>query len=190
MVTNYTIDNDGYLKGNGIIPYLLKETDDPITVENIFNEMLRDVRRLHDVYILTMADDGKITGRERFQICRELDNLLGDLILLRVLVSGNRNFFDLTIGLNNQFITFKILKQRWEAEGNLGKIKKLNFKKFKFWLTKYFSVRLNRFVTFMQPKLKLASIQDVDKMLMHSYLDKIILSTIISRNDIFSARIS
>ncbi|MCG9873208.1 MAG: hypothetical protein MH321_00300 [Leptospiraceae bacterium] len=190
MVTNFTIDTDGNFKGNGVIPYLLNESDEPITIVSVFNEMLKDVRRLHDVYILTMSDDGKITGRERFQICRELDNLLGDLILLRVLVSGNRNFFDLMLGINNEFVTFRILKQRWESEGNLGSVKKLNFTKFQVWLTKYFSVRLSRFVTFMQPKLKLMNLEEVDKIQMHSYLDKIILSTIISRNDIFSTRIS
>lgn len=190
MVTNYTIDENGFFSGNGLIPFLLRESEDPITVQIVFNEILRDVKKLHDVYILTMSDDKKIIGRERFQICKELDNLLGDMVLLRLMLSGSKNSFDISFGNHSEHIQFKILKDRWSGEGNFGEFRKLNFDKFQYWLTKFFSQRLNHLIQFLQPKLNKLKLHEEEKIQSYSYLDKLIVSVIISRNDIYTARLS
>ncbi|WCL48243.1 hypothetical protein [Leptospira sp. GIMC2001] len=191
MVTNFNINKDGVFSGNGIVPYLVLDNDDKaIDFQNVFQEMLRDVKRLHDVYILSMMDDGKITGRERIQICREMDNFLGDMILLRVILSENRNFFNLTHSQYNVSLEFKILKQRWEATGSMGKVLGLNVSKFRDWMTTQFSKRLKTLLKYTKEALSDNELDVHEKSILISYIEKLIISVIIARHDIYSANLS
>lgn len=191
MVTNFFITQDGFFRGNGLIPYLIKEHgDEDINYKNVFTEVIRDVKRLHDVYILSMMDDGKITGRERIQLCREIDFLLGDLILIRLLLVKEGTMFHLNNPQHSLQLTFKINKARWEGFGNMGMVKSLKKQKIKEWIKSSYSTKLKRLISYSNKAMEDGKIDSHESEVLSNYIEKLMLGLIVARNDIYSARIS
>lgn len=191
MVTNFFITQDGFFRGNGLIPFLTKELEDiKPSYENIFQEVIKDVKRLHDVYVLSMLDDGKITGRERIQLCREIDFLLGDLILLRIVLTEEKKMFYLTNHSYSLSLTFKIYKARWEGYGNMGMVKSLKKKKVKEWIVSSYSVKLKRLISYTKMAFNDGKVDAHESEKLSNYLEKLILGLIVARNDIYTAKLS
>jgi hypothetical protein len=191
MVTNFFITKDGFFRGNGLIPYLTKENgDEEVNYQNVFPEIIRDVKRLHDVYVLSMMDDGKITGRERIQLCREIDFLIGDLILIRILLSeSNKTFYLRNIHYSVQ-LTFNVNKARWDGFGNMGIVKSLKKKKVKEWISSSYSKKLRRLISYTNMALQDGNIDSHEAEILSSYIEKLLLGLIVARNDIYSAKLS
>lgn len=191
MVTNFYITQDGFFRGNGLIPFLTKELgDEKISFRNAFQEVIQDIKRLHDVYILSMIDDGKITGRERIQLCKEMDFLIGDLILLRLLLNPDREKFTIQIHNYALHLTFKIIKARWEGFGHMGHVKSLGLKKLRDWITKNYSVKVKRLVSYTNLALSNDRIDSHESEVLSHYIEKLILGLVVARNDIYTAKVS
>ncbi|MCC5816615.1 MAG: hypothetical protein JJT78_17830 [Leptospira sp.] len=191
MVTNFFITKDGFFRGNGLIPFLTKENgNDEITYNDVFTEIIRDVKRLHDVYVLSMMDDGKITGRERIQLCREIDFLIGDLILVRIILSESNKTFYLSNRQYSVQLTFNINKARWDGFGNMGIVKSLKKKKVKEWISSSYSIKLKRLISYSNMALQDGKIDAHEAEILSSYIEKLLLGLIVARNDIYSAKLS
>jgi hypothetical protein len=191
MITNFSIASSGIFRGNGIIPFLIKHDErSEINFQNVFAEFLKDVKRLHDVYVISMVDDQKITGRERIALCKELDNMIGDLILLRIVLSDTKSHFYFQIPKASVAIEFKIVKQRWEAFGTMGQIHSLKMEKFKDWISVSFSKKLNTLVRYTKSALEDDVLDDHETSVLVTYLDRLLLGSIVARNGIFTTSIS
>ena len=191
MITNFYIGSDGFFRGNGIIPFLAKEvTPEDLKYENVLQEVIHDVKRLHDVYILSMIDDGKITGRERIQLCKKIDFLLGDLILLRMITGTIQREFNLVHEKYNLKLCFRCVKARWEGYGSMGTIKGLATKKMKDWIKTSYSVKLKRLLDYSSLSLKDGKLNLHEAEMISSYIEKLIIGLILARNGIYTARIS
>lgn len=174
-----------------MIQFLTKEIEfEKLTYEIVFQEVIRDVKRLHDVYVLSMLDDGKITGRERIQICREIDFLIGDLVLLRITLTNARDYFHLSNLQYSVSLTFKINKARWEAYGNMGVVKSVNKKRVKDWMKSSYSSKLKRLISYSNKALADNVIDPHESEILSSYLELLLLGLIVARNDIYSTHLS
>lgn len=192
MVTNFFISQDGFFRGNGLIPYLTKNLQNSdVNFQSVFEEVIHDIKKVHNVYVLSMSDDGKITGRERIQLCKEIDLLIGDLILLRITLNENKEIFSLDIRKYSLYITFKINKARWEGFGNMGTIHSLRTKSIKDWIKQYYSIKIKRLVSYTSSAIKKNSkLEPHEAILISTCIEKLILALVVARNDIYSAKLS
>lgn len=192
MVTNFFISQDGFFRGNGLIPYLTKNLENSeVDFRSVFDEIIHNIKRVHNVYVLSMADDGKITGRERILLCKEIDLLIGDLVLLRLILNDNKDIFNLSIRKHSLYLTFKIHKARWEGFGNMGTIHSLTTTSIKDWVKNYYSTKIKRLVSYTSSALKKnVNLEPHEAIMISAYIEKLLLALVVARNDIYTAKLS
>lgn len=191
MVTSIYITSNGFFRGNGLIHYLTRDLiEEDIQYESVLNEVIRDIKRLHDIYILSIIDDGKITGRERLLVCKELDILIGDLILLRLILQENHKEFDLINRNKGTYLKFKVIKARWEGFGEIGENFNLEWKKIKEWVQNSYSIKLKALINYSKLALEDGKLEPHEKHILSVYIEKLLLAVILARDGIYTTKIS
>jgi hypothetical protein len=131
MSYQIVFDNDGSWSGKGKFPVNLKD------MSNISKWVVRFLHEFHEVgdkYSEYISNDGILVGQEKVNLVKELDDVIGGMILFRsYIVNDNKGvLYSMENKYNSEFV-FNYDSLGWDGYGKLLNKYVFNIKNFKDW---------------------------------------------------------
>ena len=131
MSYGIAFNSDGSWSGRGKFPTTLKDMSD---ISKWVFKFFMEFNEVGNKYSQYMANDGVLVGQEKVNLVKELDDVIGGLILFRSYMSGNKE--DKITSLDNKYgytFIFSYDELRWDGSGKILNKYVFNIKNFKDW---------------------------------------------------------
>jgi hypothetical protein len=122
---------DGSWNGKGKFPVTLKDMTD---ISKWVVRFFREFNEVGEKYSQYMANDGILVGQEKVNLVKELDEIIGGLLLFRSYISGIAE--GRIVSLDNNFgytFNFNYDSLGWDGSGKINNKYVFNIKNFKDW---------------------------------------------------------
>ncbi len=119
--TTFELDAEYNMTGEGSLGSTLLAPEQE-SLASCFRRTVESFRKVEEMYLRAVSNDGKIIGGERVTVLDEIDNFLNFLVLLYGLLfvkKGEEYHISIKDDLKDIYVNFTVRGGRWTSDGRL-----------------------------------------------------------------------
>lgn len=168
-------DDEGNVRGGGLLPSTLEEADISIMFKS-FIQTMNDLRAGYDVFI---ANDGRLIGEERFRILDGIDNAIKLLIIIRARFENKTEFTCIHVKYGFR-VVFTIEEKAFRLSGFIGRTRTIQIRKFDDWVDKVLSEQIKETLQYYAAAVKDGVLDLDERTNLLRHLDKMIFGLMLA----------
>jgi hypothetical protein len=187
MSYGITFNTDGSWSGRGKFPTTLKDMSD---ITKWVFKFFMEFNEVGNKYSQYMANDGVLVGQEKVNLVKELDDVIGGLLLFRSYISGviEGNITSLENKFGYTFI-FSYDELKWDGSGKIMNKYVFNIKNFKEWYNSVM-IKLKEIFTRYLDSIKDKVLDDDDANKVYLLIDFIIFDIVVIEKKLMTTGIN